>query len=419
MHVILAGTGCGTTRTMTEEVRETIRRAGIVIGSERLIRQLQEAEAGAGKSAAGPDAGSARPRAAGAAGRFVSATAAEDIMAALTSSRCEECCVVFSGDSGFYSGARRLIPLLREQGAEWSLLPGISSVQVLAARLGRPWQDWNLVSLHGADCDIASELMKGRPVFMLTGGSRGPAGICSRLTAAGFGSTSVIIGENLTSETERITTGKAADFSGAAFSQLSVMLAEPPDQAEKRSPGLPDEEFVRGEIPMTKQEVRAVIMAKLAVRPGDVCWDIGAGTGSVSVEFSRQARQVWAVEQKDEACDLILKNRVKFGAFNLNVVQGRAPEVLSRLPAPDVVFVGGSTGAMYDIIRAAAGASHSVRICATAIAIETLGQAVSSMTEAGLEPEAVLISVSRAVKAGQLHMMKAHNPVWIVSGARP
>ena len=113
-----------------------------------------------------------------------------------------------------------------------------------------------------------------------------------------------------------------------------------------------DSAFVRGQVPMTKQEVRAAALAKLAVRPGEVCWDVGAGTGSVAVELalSTEGSAVFAVECNEEACALIEENRRQFGVWNLRLVRGRAPQALADLPAPDVVFIGGTKGEMTAVV---------------------------------------------------------------------
>ena len=190
------------------------------------------------------------------------------------------------------------------------MLPGVSSVQLLSARLGLPWQDWNLVSAHGADCDPVAAVSVGRPAFFLTGGALGPGEICRRLSAAGLGELSVTVGENLSYPEERIESGTAAEFAGRTFAPLSVLLAEAAPTLPRRAPGIPDGEFQRSKVPMTKQEVRSAILGKLSVGPEDVCWDVGAGTGGVSVELALQARSVWAVERDVEALELLRSNEV-------------------------------------------------------------------------------------------------------------
>lgn len=164
---------------------------------------------------------------------------------------------------------------------------------------------------------------------------------------------------------------------------------------------------------MTKQEVRAAILSKLAAGPDDVCWDIGAGTGSVSVELALQCKAVWAVERKADALALAQANREKFGAWNLHLVEGTAPAVLPQFPKPDAVFVGGSGGKLAAILEAVRQANPQARVCVSAISLETLHTAMERLEEA----EITQISVSRSKNVGQLHLLLAQNPVFLVTGA--
>ena len=329
-----------------------------------------------------------------------------------------DCAVVYSGDAGFYSGARGLLPLLREKDIPAEVLPGISSVQMLSARLGRPWQDWELVSAHGTECDVVSAVTRGKPAFFLTGGALGPGEICARLRSAGLGGLPVTVGENLSCPGERIVSGTAEELAGQSFASLSVLLAEAAPRAPQRCPGFPDGAFLRGEVPMTKQEVRAAALAKLAVRPEDVLWDVGAGTGSVSVEMALAAWRgnVFAVECGGEACGLIRANREKFCAWNLRIVEGRAPEALAALPPPDAVFIGGTKGGMEEILSSVLEKNAKARICISAIALETLSAALAALERRGIAARVTQIAVSRSRPAGKLHLLTANNPIFLITG---
>ena len=181
---------------------------------------------------------------------------------------------------------------------------------------------------------------------------------------------------------------------------------------------LPDEAFERGDVPMTKQEVRAAVLAKLAVRPEDILWDVGAGTGSVSVELALAAPRgrVYAVECRPEGCALIKANREKFRTRNLVLVEGLAPAALSDLPAPDAVFIGGSKGSLAAIVDAALDKNPDARICVSAIALETLSAAVTALTAKGRTVQVSQIAVSRAKAVGGLHLMMAQNPIYLITG---
>ena len=170
---------------------------------------------------------------------------------------------------------------------------------------------------------------------------------------------------------------------------------------------------------MTKQEVRAAALALLAPRPGDCLWDLGAGTGSVSVELALAAPegQVYAVERNADAQALILENRRKFGLHNLTLISGAAPEALAGLPAPDRVFVGGTGGHMAETLAAVHTANPAARVVISAIAIESLSAALAALQAQGFEAIQVSqISVCRSRPAGGLHLMMAQNPVYLISG---
>lgn len=379
MKVTLMGTGCGP----VPEIR-----ADYAVGAARLLE--------------------------GYPGRKDAATRAEDILELLLASGCEDCAVLYSGDTGFYSGARTLLPLLRERNIKAEVRPGLSSVQVLAARLGRPWQDWILCSAHGTDCDPVAAVCQGKPAFFLTGGPDGPARLCRELIRAGLEELPVTVGENLGFEGEAVSSMAAAQCAGQPFAPLNVLLCEPAPRYPRRAPGIPDGEFFRVEgVPMTKQTVRAAILAQLAVGPEDVCWDIGAGTGSVSVELALQCRAVWAVERSPKALALAQSNRKKFGAWNLRLAEGNAPATLEGFPAPNAVFVGGSGGELPGILEAVRRANPKARVCVSAISLETL-HAISAELK---NPEVTQISVSRSRAVGGLHLLLAQNPVFLISGA--
>lgn len=397
MQVILASLGGGRPETMTAECADALQQADCILGAKRLLENLPQ----------------------GCTENRVAAIKPQDLLDVISRQQ-GDCVVVYSGDAGFYSGARGLLPLLKEKNIPAWALPGVSSVQLLSARLGRPWQDWELVSAHGMDCSVMGAVSRGKPAFFLTGGALGPAEICQRLTNAGLGSLPVTVGENLFNPEEKITSGTAEELAGQTFPSLSVLLAEAAPRFNRRTPGLPDEAFLRGQVPMTKQEVRAAALSKLAVRPTDTLWDVGAGTGSVSVELALAALegQVFAVECEEDACALIRDNKQKFCAWNLHLVEGYAPEALADLPAPDAVFIGGTKGGMEQIVDLVLSKNENARICISAIAVETLSAAVAALTKHGLEAGVTQIAVSRTKPAGKLHLLMANNPTFLITGER-
>lgn len=203
-------------------------------------------------------------------------------------------------------------------------------------------------------------MKRSRKTFLLTGGQTSE--ICRELTEGGLGDVMVCAGSRLSYPDEHIVKCPAKDWQAAGIpsgqeDSLTVLflLNEKPERFLMT--GIPEECFVRGQVPMTKSEVRAVIMSKLAVREDDVIYDIGAGTGSVSVELALAAGrgQVFAVECDPEGISLIRQNGEKFGCHNLTAVEGMAPEALTGLPAPDAVFIGGTKGRLDPILDAIPG----------------------------------------------------------------
>ena len=149
--------------------------------------------------------------------------------------------------------------------------------------------------------------------------------------------------------------------------------------------------------------------------PDDVCWDVGAGTGSVSIEMAAQARRVYAVERDGEACSLIRQNREKFHAWNLTLVEGEAPDALKALPAPDAVFIGGSGGKMASIVNVAMEKNPKVRLCISAIALETLHAALGALASHNIEAELTQLAVSESKMTGGLHLLMANNPIFLIT----
>lgn len=357
-----------------------------------------------------------------------------DIVAALTDAASwQRAVVVMTGDVGLFSGARRLVEALSGNAqVDVRVIPGISSASYLAARLARPWQDWRFASAHGVACDIVAEAERAGELFLVTSGGEDPSRLSGELVQAGFGDARVTVAERLSYPDERITCATASEIAGQTFDDLNVMLidfaggAGSPAGASRAassrwpyaSSGIPDELFIRGDVPMTKQEVRAVALAKLRLTATDTVWDVGAGTGSVSIEAALVARagSVWAVERNAAGVRLIRENADAFGCGNVHAVPGVAPEALVKLPVPDAVFVGGSAGELPSIVEAALEKNSQVRLCVPCVTVETLTEACALLSGSRFKGfEACQVSVARAEAVGSHHLMKAQNPVFLVS----
>jgi len=388
--VTLAGIGMGNPETRTLGMEKAVREADCLIGAGRMLGSID-----------------ARNK------KTHIAIAAKDIVEYIRSSTDRSFAVLLSGDTGFYSGAKALLAELTDMEVE--VLPGIGSLQYFCSKLQRPWQDVRPVSLHGRDCDFVGEVRRNAAVFALVGGSDGVHSALRRLADAGFAHLTVHVGSRLGYPDEAICHGSVAELMNRTFDSLSVLLVENPAwQSYVVTHGLPDEVFDRNETPMTKSEVRAISLSKLALTQGAIVYDIGSGSGSVSVECALQARygRVYAIEMKEKAIALTRRNADKFRLANLEVIAGTAPEALYNLPAPTHAFIGGSTGNMRGIIDCLLKKNPSVRIVVNTVTLETLAE-LSEIAKEFDFCDITEIGVSKLRKLGNYQLMTSQNPVFI------
>ncbi|MGM9604772.1 MAG: precorrin-6A reductase [Faecousia sp.] len=330
---------------------------------------------------------------------------------------CRRFGVVLSGDVGFYSGAKKLLPLLG--GCKTELLPGLSSLSVLCSRLGVSYEDAVCVSLHGREAGIAAIVAREPKVFVLVGGEDGMAALCRHLVQFGLGEVTVSVGEQLGYPEETITRGTAAQLAGKAFHSLSAALITHEASAPVTH-GMKDEVFQRGgradgsPVPMTKRDIRSAALSRLELRRDSVCWDIGAGTGSVAMEMAKKCHlgKVYAVEKKEEALALLEENRLRCHADNVTLVPGSAPAACADLPAPTHVFIGGSGGNIREILELAREKNPKVRIVATAIALETVAELNRCRADFS-HSEVTCLTAAQAQKAGAYTLMQGQNPVYL------
>lgn len=396
-RVWIVGIGPGSRRAMTGEVRQAIEQADCLLGAKRML----EAVAGPGQA-------------------VYNAIASGDIAQYILSHpQYRRFAVVMSGDVGFFSGAKKLLPLL--DGCETEILPGLSSLAYLCARLKTSYEDAAVVSLHGRQHNIVPDVRANSRVFVLTGGENGMQQLARTLTEAGLGHVRLSIGERLSYPEEKITRGTAAELIGGSFDPLSAALIENDCPDAVVTHGLPDSAFQRGAgtegiVPMTKSEVRAVSLSRLRLTERSVCWDVGAGTGSVAIEMALQAKngQVYAIERKSAAAELLEQNKARFSVENLTVVMGNAPEACADLPTPSHVFIGGSSGNLRRILALVLEKNPAARIVATAISLESVAELTACRAEFPFsETEVVCLQVARDKTAGAYHLMTGQNPVYI------
>lgn len=396
MKVHLIGVGMGSRELLTGQAERAIEQSDLLIGAQRLLDMFPESAA-----------------------EKLPFVLPRDIACAVENWHGEQVSVLLSGDIGFYSGAKNLYSFLSAH--EVVSIPGISSLSYFSAQCGKTWQDAHVISCHGRDGGIVSAVQSHSKVFVLTGGKGfSVERLCQQLESAGFGHLSAWAGERLSYPEERIVHETVSELARMHFDDLSVLLIEnsQPVQSVFQAPGLPDNAFLRGKVPMTKEEVRVLAVSKLHLCSKDVVWDVGAGTGSVSVECALCIPEgsVYAVEYREDACELVQKNKDKFQLSNLWLTEGKAPEVLNGLPAPDAVFIGGSGGRLKEIVGAALDRNPAVRIVISAITLETLSAALDVIRFYGFQTtDIVQVSVSRSSSIGSYHMMKAENPIYLIS----
>ena len=327
--------------------------------------------------------------------------------------------VALSGDVGFYSGARRLISAFGNAGIRTELITGISSVTYFCSRLQIPWEDVKLMSIHGRRENLIAAVRTHFRTFTLLGGRDNVASLCEKLEKYGLENVKLYIGERLHYPEERITEGTPAELKEKAFDSLCVAIIENPSYMSGLRSCIPDEEFQRGDAPMTKSEVRSLSVSKLNLNRDSIAWDIGAGTGSVTIEMALAAAdgEVYAIEKKPAAAALIEENARRFGTPNVEVHVGTAPEALTDLPAPTHAFIGGSSGNMKEILQLLLAKNPQVRVVVNAITLETVAEANSCFKELGFtDVDITQIQATKAKKVGPYEMMMGQNPVYIFAG---
>ena len=382
--ISLVGIGMGAEKTLTLEGKKALNEAELLIGAKRMTEAVQKP------------------------GQMVlHEYRSEKIVEYIREHpKYRTVAIALSGDVGFYSGAKKLINQLD---GNVEVICGISSVVYFMSKIGLSWDDAKIVSAHGRNCNLISLIRHNPKVFSILGTEDGVAVLASRLVYYGMGDVTLYVGENLSYENEKIFHDKAENLTEYRGDALSVVTA----CNEKATPmsavhGISDGEFLRGKAPMTKEEVRTVSLSKLRLSEDSVCYDVGAGTGSVSVEMALRAwmGQVYAIEKKEDALALLKENKKKFAVDNLAIIPGVAPEAMTELPAPTHAFIGGSSGNMQDIINLLLEKNPKVRIVINCITLETVTEAMNAIRDFGLEDvHIVQLAAARSKSIGRYHMM--------------
>jgi precorrin-6Y C5,15-methyltransferase (decarboxylating) len=306
--------------------------------------------------------------------------------------------------------------LLRAVPAEEAcIFPAPSAFSLAAARLGWALQDCVTLSLHARPVELLRpHLQPGARILALTSGAAGPAHVAALLAAGGFGPTRLTVLEAIGGTRERIRATTARDFALTDIDPLNLLalevMAGPDARILPRAPGLPDSLFEHdGQI--TKREIRAVTLSSLAPRRGALLWDIGAGSGSVGIEWMLldPAMRAIAVEAHADRADRIRRNALAFGVPGLIVIKGRAPTVLADLPAPDAIFLGGGASNPGVLDAALAALQPGGQLVVNAITLETEAQLLAR--HAVLGGELLRLAVTRAAPVAGMTGWRAAMPV--------
>ena len=399
LRVNIVGIGPGNPKLLTGAAREAIEQSTILIGDKRMLAN------------------------------FASGKRTYDTIK--TAEICKVCSeadadkdvvsVLVSGDVGFFSLAKTISGKLPD--CECVRYCGISSLVYFAQLLEMSWDDAKIVSMHGRRQNFIEAVAHNKKVFALTGGENSPQALCAKLCAHGLGGVTVYVGENLSYDDEKVTCLTAEEGAEKTFGSLSVMMIINDDAKAlaHNVHGLSDDLFIRSKVPMTKQEIRAVSVSKLMPQETDVIYDIGAGTGSCSIELALQAKRgmVYAFERNPEALELIERNKELFGVENLTVVAGEASENLEAMPVPDCVFIGGSGGNLCKMLDCIYSKNASCRVVVNAITVETLIEVVEYYKQReGYALDIVNVFAARAKKLGAYNLMMSQNPVYIMTALK-
>lgn len=408
ISVTLAGIGCGSHLQMTEEVKYAIKEANYLFGAERMIENID--------------------------------TTAEkypyyrkdEILPILEKINSENAyskkvVVLFSGDTGFYSGAANISDALLELGyVDVNILPGISSVSCLASKVGTSYSESNIVTTHGVReekwlPEIIHSSRYNKKTFFITSGPDDINSIGKALLSLDLqpGDISIILGYQLSYPDEDVRRLTPRDCLSIGKSGLYTgLILNPAPLREIITPSLKDSDFERGNVPMTKEEIRQLALCRLNLTRNAVVYDIGSGTGSIAISAAKLSPgiDVYAIDHNKNAIELIETNAREMGTFNVTVTNDSAPECLSSLPMATHAFIGGSSGKLKDILDKLYEINPYMRVVINAISLESVGEITALLDEYSIaNMDMIMVMINRINKVGDYHMPSPMNPVYICS----
>ncbi|MBM9537052.1 precorrin-6y C5,15-methyltransferase (decarboxylating) subunit CbiE [Desulfobulbus alkaliphilus] len=332
--------------------------------------------------------------------------------------------VLASGDPLFHGIGRSLINRFGRERV--TIHPALSAVQLACARFGLPWDDLVLLSLHGrSGHNLPGRILGHDRVLLLTDHHNSPDQVAASLLAAleacndgeRIAAIRIRVAENLGLDEERLISGTLADIAAQSFAPLNIMLVEQPPRTVPLFFGLRESEIRHSRGLITKDEVRAATLHRLRLPAGGVLWDIGGGSGSISLEAARLAPDlsIYTIEKKSEEQENIRANIRTYAAYNIRLVAGEAPEALADLPAPDRIFIGGSGKRLEAIFdTAAARLPAGGRIVLNAVLPATATTALSCLLRLGFQVTSATLAVTRtAYPEGSPQVF---NPITLITG---
>ncbi|MHB8958187.1 MAG: precorrin-6y C5,15-methyltransferase (decarboxylating) subunit CbiE [Candidatus Limnocylindrales bacterium] len=384
------------------EARARLARADRVWGAERLLRDL-------------PATAAVRVP--------LPAHGLRDALRTLTARGDERIVVLASGDPLFYGVGATVLELLPADEVE--LLPAVTSLQAAFALARMPWDGAALASVHARPlADLVGLARRHRRLGILTDPASPPGRIAAALLAAGAVDGRAVVVEDIGGPGQRVVDTVLSALPGQSAAPLNVLLLDqgPAWRPAAAASSRPDDAYAHRAALITKRDVRRLVLDRLAITEGDAAWDVGAGSGSVSIEMAELAwrGRVFAVEREAERLNDIRVNLERFGIPNVELVDGAAPEALAGLPAPDAVFIGGTGGRIEPVLEAVgARASAGCRVVATFAVLEHVVRAHAWLRSAGWEPELVQIQLAAGAPIGDGTRLVPANPVFIVAGVVP
>lgn len=327
--------------------------------------------------------------------------------------------VLVSGDPLMYSLTQSIQK--DERSKEWyiQIIPAVGSLQMLGAAFGLTMEEANITSIHGRAVKrgaIAKTIAEHRLNFFLCSKEQGPSYLAQICFDYALEDVHFYIGANLTYEEELLEEGIPEEIIGKDYPSLCVVAIENENTKKVKKQGyVSDDAFIRNRTPMTKEEVRLLAIHNLNLEEDSIVWDLGAGTGSISIECARQCAfgEIYAVEYQKDAIEVIEKNKEKFDCMNLHIIEGKALQVIAQLPTPDCVFIGGTKGELKEILEEIRSRKQGIRVVIAAVTMETLSEAVALLNDWN-DVSMLQIQINKSKELGQYHILQPQNPVTLL-----